>query len=405
MTDETPAPEPAPERARVEVSRKRRLDALPVLYLLGFAVLAGALAYLWKHPQGPRVLQVQDTSRVETLQQQIQGLNGRIAQLESRPAAPPGPAPEVVTLQQQVATLNQRLTELANRPSPPPPDLGAINTQLADVQTRMALLSGQVRDVASRPGLAATDLGPLTGRVAALEAKVDPLGARIDQIETRDRDALQQMEGRGRDALQQIEARGREALQRIDGQLTALSGQVGALTPRLAAVEAQGTQSASQIAGLTQKTQLATRLQAAADALQLGQKLGPIPGAPPALARFADQPPPTEAQLRISFDQYAEAARKASQPTLAQDKPFGERLWNRAQQVVTVRQGDRVVVGDPISGVLAQARSALDAGDLKGAVDGLSALTGPPAEAVAPWVQQAKALLDARAALATMAAG
>jgi hypothetical protein len=131
--------------------------------------------------------------------------------------------------------------------------------------------------------------------------------------------------------------------------------------------------------------------------------LGVIEGAPPALARFAEAKPPTEAALRLAFPGDAKAALDASQPDTA-GKPFGERLWQRAQQLVTIRDGNRVIVGDPAAGVLAHAQQQIDAGDLSGAVGSVSILTGPAAQAMASWLDQAKALLAARAALDTMAA-
>ena len=82
-----------------------------------------------------------------------------------------------------------------------------------------------------------------------------------------------------------------------------------------------------------------------------------------------------------------------------------DRLWARTQALVTVREGDRVIVGDPASGVLATAQARLDAGDLAGAVAALHRLSGPAAAAIAPWRDQAQAVLAARAALDTMAAG
>ena len=51
-----------------------------------------------------------------------------------------------------------------------------------------------------------------------------------------------------------------------------------------------------------------------------------------------------------------------------------------------------------------RARAALDAGDLVGAVATVGSLTGPAADAMAGWMMQARALLDARAALADWAA-
>ena len=66
---------------------------------------------------------------------------------------------------------------------------------------------------------------------------------------------------------------------------------------------------------------------------------------------------------------------------------------------MTVRQGDRVLVGDPIAGVLAQARQSLDAGDLEGAVKALDGLAGPAKAGDEHWVDQARSLLEARAAI------
>ena len=101
----------------------------------------------------------------------------------------------------------------------------------------------------------------------------------------------------------------------------------------------------------------------------------------------------------------AEAAHKASQPAVEENQQLLNRTWIRAQQFVTLRQGDRVLVVDPIAGVLARARELLDAGDLQGTLQALDGLSGPAAEAMQPWRTQAQALVDARAALATQTAG
>ena len=71
---------------------------------------------------------------------------------------------------------------------------------------------------------------------------------------------------------------------------------------------------------------------------------------------------------------------------------------------MTVRQGDRVLLGDPAAGVLARARTALDAGDLTGAVAAVSSLSGRRPPRWPAWLADAKALLQARAGLADMAA-
>jgi len=62
-----------------------------------------------------------------------------------------------------------------------------------------------------------------------------------------------------------------------------------------------------------------------------------------------------------------------------------------------------VLVGDPAAGVMARARSALDGGDLAGAVAAVGSLSGSAADAMAVWLADAKALLAARAALVNLA--
>jgi len=128
-----------------------------------------------------------------------------------------------------------------------------------------------------------------------------------------------------------------------------------------------------------------------------------LPGAPPAVVRFAAVNPPTLPGLRLAFPAAERAAREASQPD-TEGKPFMERVWNRTQELVTVRQGDKVLVGDSAAGALARARVALDAGDLAAAVQAVSSLSGPPADAFSSWLDDARALLDAQSALSDMAA-
>jgi hypothetical protein len=266
-------------------------------------------------------------------------------------------------------------------------DLQALQDRVARLEQRPTPAAG-----------GAVDLGPLTARVAALEQRpapnLAPLEARIAALEKQASDnspfvaRLDALSGRV-DALA-----GRD-----QGTIGDLGRRVDADEARLAALEhsvAQNTATAAQGSRLA-------RIQVAQAALAAGQPLGDLPGAPPAVTRFAAANPPTEASLRLAFPQAEQAALAASRPDM-DDKPFLARVLAQAEDLVTVRQGDRVLVGDPASGVLGRARTALDAGDLAGAVAVVSGLSGPPATAMAGWLSDAKALLQARAALADMAA-
>jgi hypothetical protein len=228
----------------------------------------------------------------------------------------------------------------------------AADPSLAGIETRLAQLEQRPPSPAAAPDL--------TPRVEALERRAPP-------------------------DLSSLQARLAGLEQRPPGDTTALATRIAALEQSLA------------------RGDRLTHVQAAAMALTAGRTLGDIPGAPAALTRFAHVKPPTEAALRLAFPAVANAALDASRP--ADDRrPILDRMLARAENLVTVRQGDHVLVGDPSAGILARARSALDAGDLSGTVTALADLRGGSATAMAGWLTDAAALRDARAALADMAA-
>ena len=398
MTDET-TPTIPPERARIEPSPPpKRLDALPVLYLVGFVILAAPLIYLWKHPGLPRGAAL-EVARMDQLRAQINAIQGRVDQLEGRPA-PAAP---------NLAPIEGRLAELERRPALAPANLAPLEAQIAALQARpapdMRLLTERVAALDARPQV---DVRPIEARIAALEAKppVDlrPLEARIAAIDAKPPVDLGPVVAR----IAALEAKPPVNLtplqQRIDANGQKESSDLDGLTKRLDGVEATAKQTESKLAAVAAKAQMAGKLQGVSAALEAGQRLGEIPGAPPALARFAHDAPPTESGLRLSFDSAAAEAHRVSQPAITDNQPLLNRMWTRAQQAVTVRQGDNVLVGDPIAGVIAHARQALDAGDLAGAVKTLDGLAGPAKAAMADWVAQAQSLLDARAAIGELAA-
>ena len=381
MTDDTPTSNPSSnqtepatgtpfsERARIDAApAAKRLDALPVLYVVGFVILSAALIYLWKHPSLPQNAAA-EVERVDTLHQQIDALTAQVAALQTRP----------VPAAAELGPLNARIGELERRPAPVLP--AALN--LAPLEARLAGLEG-------RPAAAPVDLKPLESRIGTLEGRkpvdLGPLEGRVAALEGRKPVDLGPL------------------TQRLDGLGQKEGDDLAALGKRVDQVEAAGKQTASGLAAIAERAQQAGRLQAMSAALAAGQRLGDVPGAPPALARFAHDAPPTEAGLRLSFNTAAVVAHDASQPAIAGDRPLLDRMWGRATQAVTVRQGDKVLVGDPIAGVIEHARQALDAGDLQGAVSTLDGLAGPAKAAMAGWVAQAQSLLDARAAIGALAA-
>ena len=423
MTDDTtpiptsgPSPGLPPERARIEPPPPpKRLDALPVLYLVGFVILAASLIYLWKHPGLPRNA-AQEVAQVDGLRGQISALQARLAALEAKPA-PAAP---------NLAPIEARLGELERREAASPASLAVLQGQLAALQARAAQPGPDLRpledQIAKLQAVPPVDLKPLEARLAALEGKppVDlrPLEARVAAIDARPPVDLKPIEGR----LGALEAKPPVDLAPLQQRVDAVAQKEGqdqaALAKRLdaaeaadkqtdaalASIEAAEKQTDAKIASVAARAEMAGKLQGVSAALAAGQPLGDIAGAPPPLARFAHAAPPTEAGLRLSFDAAAADAHRVSQPAITDNQPLLSRMWTKAQQSVTVRRGDEVLVGDPIEGVLAHARTELDAGDLAGAVRALDGLAGPAKAAMAGWVGQAQSLLDARAAIGELAA-
>ena len=250
--------------------------------------------------------------------------------------------------------------------------------EMTALQHRLDALAQQMASLQQRPA-APVDLAPLEARIEALEHQQPPPAPAPQDL---------------RPLEQKLASVAAEA-QAAQGAQADLNGKLADLEQRLGATERQAT----DLAG---KAAQAQRLGRALVALDAGEPLGDIAGAPPALARFANEKPPTEAQLRLSFPAAAAAAEQASRPSTV-GKTFGQRMWLRARALITVRQGDRVLLGAPAAEVLGRAQARLDAGDLAGAVAALDALDGPAAQAMAAWRSQAQALLDARAALAKLA--
>jgi Mitochondrial inner membrane protein len=292
----------------------------------------------------------------------IGALEARVARLEQQPGG---------------AVLAARLDALEKRetPTPPPPvDLGPLLARLDALEARSRGTS-TAGPAATPTGGAVTDLSPLTSRLDGLAAAQKSDAAKISALAAQ---------------IGALPANGADS--EFRGKLDELSRQLSNLSANQ-----------TRLAETSDHAMRTGRLDAASIALASGRPLGLIPDAPPALARFANAAPPTEPGLRLSFDAASQAALKVSQPDTG-DKPFLDRVLARLQdsRLITVREGDRVVVGNSAAAILVHARALLDAGDLDGAVKAVSSLTGPPAEKMAAWLTDAKSLQEAREALAAL---
>lgn len=366
-----PAEPSAGPRQPRPVDRKpdRKLALLGALAILLLAVAQGALWYrVLLQPTEPAAFDAR-VNAPAALGARLNAIDARLTRLEQRPAPQ---TPDLAPLQARVAALEQRpQPQAASQPTPAITASSPSNTSPTSSSSpapaatpapspNPSAASNPNPAPAASPTPKPLDLAPLEARIAALEQKPPPALAPID---------------------------------------TGVAQRVTADEARLAALE-KPSQTPGQLADRTSRI---ARIQAAFIALSVGRPLGEIPDAPPALSRYATVAPPTEAALRLVFPAAAQAALAAAHPAPA-DQPVLKRLWAQAQDLVTVRQGDHVLLGDPAAGVLARAQTALDAGDLAAAVAALASLSGPQAQALAPWLDHAHGLLAARAALATLAA-
>jgi hypothetical protein len=282
-------------------------------------------------------------------------LAGGEAYLFTRTQAGAGAARQVAALKSEIQALQRQLGQLRTAQAAAPPQGAAVSAGQAAPQATSAEASG----TQPATGQASTNFQPANDpAMAALDVKFGNLAAQVNALQSQ--------------------------LASDHGALTALQATSGDLSKLLARVR------------------LLAALEDARMALDAGQPLGDIPGAPAALNRFAERAPQTEAQLRLSFPA---AARKAEAASVSENGKGG--YWSsvlaRLENVVTVSHGTQVVVGAPAAGVIVQARAQLDAGDLAGAVRMLATLSAPTQAAMAGWLNQAKALLAARQALLGMA--
>ena len=343
----------------------------PVLIVLGFLILAGGLFWVWRQ-QSVRHGSVRQGAPTNW-QAELGALRTRLAQQNRAQVG-------------AIAAFAARVTALEHRSTPP-------------TTTGTAAGAAAIAALGARTQALAHELGVMSARLDALAAQQGTTGHALTSLGQQQVAAAQHLAALD----QRIAALAAQRDMRATDSKAGLAGLRQALAVQLAAETALARR-LNALAHTEAQTARLVALQGAAAALAAGRPLGSLPGAPPALARFATTTPPTEAALRLAFPAAARAALVASRPQ-TKGKPLLERLWARAQLLVMVRQGSRVILGDPASGQLAAAEARLDAGDLAGAVAELAALDAPARAAIAAWRHQAQALLAARAALARLETG
>ncbi|RVT95292.1 hypothetical protein EOD42_17060 [Rhodovarius crocodyli] len=335
-----PAPTPAPATAAPAAPAQRALAPAVMLGLAGVVLLA-ALGFL--------ALQKPDA-----------------------PDAPPAPAPQVALPPDHTATieaLERRLAGLEARPAPSMPDI-------APLAARVTQIEG------------------LQGRLDRLGERLDAAVAATRSVEAADAQRAEALRGR-------LEAGLTEAQSRLEGRLSTLERGVNEALAR------QESASRTALTALETRARTLTAVVGVATALEAGRPLGPhlaaLGSQPEALSRFAATGAPTEARLRLEFEEAARAARAAQDAT-----PRGslaESALARLGGLVTIRRGEQVVWGEETEAHLERARRALAAGEIDATLAALEPLHPAAKEAMAPWIARARQLQEARAAISSLLAG
>ena len=331
------------------------------------------------------------------------------------PSTPASPSGRTGLLWAAIAVLalfvGWQTIERINAPAADPA-LAALASRVAALEGRpapTAQLDPRLEELARR--LAALEERPAVAADAAADPRVDDLATRLAALERRPVE-----DARVADLAARLSALEQRPLQ--DDRLPDLANRLAALEAR-PVQDARVPELAARLSVLEQRPMqdprldaLAARLaaaMAAQAALETGRPLGPalamLPAGTPvprSLVAFAERSPPTVASLRRAFPEAAKAARQLRE-TVGDD--FWDRTGNRITGLVTVRRSGSVVIGDPVTTLLAEAEKALEASDLRGALAALSSLPPGPARAMGGWIAEAQSVITARDDLVALAAG
>ncbi|HEY0835141.1 MAG TPA: mitofilin family membrane protein, partial [Azospirillum sp.] len=296
-----------------------------------------------------------------------------------------------------------------------PANDGALRAQLQQIADRVGKLEQRpAANGAASNGASSADVQALAGKVTALEQRVasapapanntDAVKALTDRLA-----ALEQKAGGADQAAQQAQ----QLAQRIAG----LEQKVGAN-----AAAAQDVSALKQeVAGLAKQAEGKRDAAATAQTLVLaaGQLRGALAGSQPfqaelqtvralglddpqvkaaldSVAPFAAKGIPTQAQLAERFDPLATDIVKAAQK--GEGANWIDQVTGALSTLVTVRRQGGGIVGDTADATVARAEAAMNQGNLAVAVEELSKLQGPAAQAAAGWLADARARLAANQA-------
>jgi hypothetical protein len=297
----------------------------------------------------------------------------------------------------------------------------------ADLDARVAKLEAQLGQGRAAPAVTAqaqpTAATPDGDRLAAIEQQLNDLkGAAAQSAQIAKGLTDLQVAAGGRELLAQSIRDIQTSTAATQGEVDRLATQVTADRTRLDAAEKslserrqQGLRAEAAILGLGQlRAALATSKPYASQLSTLRALVATDPEMTTQLDQLqanAENGVPALEDLRKEF------ARLAPDIVRGAVVGDGQSWWRQAlyhvESVVSVRRVGDSVPGDEVDAIVARAEGKLDEDDIQGAIDGLAALNGLPAETAGPWIAEAKQRIAAdqaqneltRLAIARVSAG
>lgn len=244
----------------------------------------------------------------------------------------------------------------------------------------------------------------LRQQLSGMQPRLDALERSVSQLSR----SVEELTGRAGQSDAELVAQLGERISRLESQAanaTSLAQQVRSLEVTTAAARDAASKISTTVLAVGQLVQAAEGgggfVRELAAVRAMGGDDPEIAQAAAALENYASSGIPTLATLRASFPETAAAVARAEPVT--EGDGWADRVVDRLASLVTVRRtGPSAMANEGVDGILARAESAVFGGDLQAAVKALEELRGPPAEAAADWLQQARSRLEAERLLATL---
>jgi hypothetical protein len=243
-------------------------------------------------------------------------------------------------------------------------------------EQRIAALEQASRSASGDNGGLASRIKAATDQTGALKQELASLSGRMQSLEAKPAPAA----GPSAEAVQ-------HSLEPLNAKLAELEGRIASLTKAQDELKASAGAAALTMAvqnlrrAVTEGKPFAAELKTLASLAPQKLELAP-------LEARRDSGLASLTKLQHDFDSSARAAIEAAKPS--GDGSFTGDLLAKARSLVRVRpKGD--IPGTAPEAILARAEQRLDSGDLPAAIRETGQLAGPAADAMTPWLTEAKA--------------